>query len=488
MVRELTPETAYSPETEEQAAQPLEDWLAANYPDVVSAAPAPRHERTWDWIEDLEPGVKPEALIEIWPRGSGKSTTIELGVVRAGVKLTRRFALYICNTQEQADLHVAAIADHFEDIGVQRALNVYGSSKGWRRNQLRTANGFNVAGLGLDVAMRGIKMGRFRPDLLIFDDVDDVADSPKTVSKKLITIPSKILAAGSVDAAVAFIQNLVHEDSVASQLVSGKAQFLMDRRVSPVEVAVQGLEVKLVDRGDGVNVWRIVGGEATWPGGQPLSVCERQISEWGLDTFLREAQQEVEGAGGYFFDHEAFEDFMALPLDLSGWKFCRAWDIAGTEGGGDYTVGVLLGRTPQGLFYVIDVVRGQWSPDNVEKALVRTAKADAERFGPRVVKLRLPQDPAQAGKYQVHQLQKLLAGENIVIKPVSGTKASRAKGWAGKVNIGNVRIPKNAPWRHAFKEEHRKFREDEEHEFDDQVDAASDAYNEIGETKTWDAL
>src|SRR5262249_7588121 len=55
----------------------------------------------------------------------------------------------------------------------------------------------------------------------------------------------------------------------------------------------------------------------------------------------------------------------------------RYWDKAGTAGGGDYTAGVLL-ATAGGLFYVEDVVRGQWSAHEREQVLLRTARRDAQ--------------------------------------------------------------------------------------------------------------
>lgn len=125
------------------------------FPQATSHALAQRHIRLWEWAESLEEGFAPRARVEVWPRGGGKSTTAELVVVRIGVQLKRRYVLYVSATQEQADKHVGAIATFMERAGLQRSLNVYGHSKGWRRNQLRAENGFNVEALGLDTAARG---------------------------------------------------------------------------------------------------------------------------------------------------------------------------------------------------------------------------------------------------------------------------------------------------------------------------------------------
>jgi predicted phage terminase large subunit-like protein len=390
-----------------------------------------------------------------------------------GTKLSRRFALYVSGTQDQADLHVQTIASLFEQIGADRAVSKYGTSKGWRRNQLRTAMGFNVAAYGLDGATRGIKIEKYRPDLIIFDDIDSQDDSTVAVQKKIAAITRAIIPTGSSDCAILFLQNLIHEDGVVSQLVDGRAEFLLDREVPQQDPAVSGLLTEIVERPDGARVYRIVGGEATWAG-QPLETCERQINDWGLKAFLREAQHEVKSVEGYFFETSRFE-IVEEPPELL--RVCLAWDLAATEGAGDHTVGVLIGLAESGVIYVLDVTRGQWASDKVRGLIKRNAERVHERFARYTI--RLPQDPGQAGKDQADQLRRLLAAyQTVRVESVTGAKAVRARGWAEKVNLGNVRLVRGS-WNAAFVEEHRKFREDETSEFDDQVDAAADAYNEL---------
>ena len=276
-----------------------QEWTRRYFPAIASFPMAERHVRLWNWFDALERGSKPRPRVEPWPRGGAKSSTGEMGVVRAGAKLTRRFALIICEGQKQATDHVKTIAGHFERLGVDRATNKYGSSKGWRENQLRTSHGFNVFGLGLDADLRGIRVDEFRPDLILFDDIDGRADTPQTRQKKIDIITQTILPAGSSDCAILFLQNLIYNESIVSQLVRGTAGFLLDRECAEAEPAVRGLEVETYKREDtGLNAYRVVGGEPTWAG-QGLATVEKQINEWGYEAFLREAQQEVaEEEGG----------------------------------------------------------------------------------------------------------------------------------------------------------------------------------------------
>ena len=451
-----------------------QDWLRRHFAHICTAPFGARHERLWEWIEALTPGERPRARVEVWPRGGGKSTQAELACARVGVKLTRRFVLYISETQDQANLHVQAAGSLFEHIGVERSVNRYGSSKGWRRDQLRTANGFNVAAYGLDAAARGVKLDHYRPDLLVFDDLDSHDDTERTIEKKINAITTMVIPAGSPDCAMIFIQNLIHEESIFSRLADGRADFLHNREPACVEPAVRGLATETVDRGDGLKVYRITAGEPTWAG-QSIAICEEQINDWGLRAFLREAQHEVAGASGYVFDVSQIQYINAdeVPQNLPR---CRAWDLAATQDGGDWTVGPLLavqGTFPHVKVYVIDVERGRWSSEKVDQKIEDCARMD----GPQVT-LRLPQDPAAAGKRQAEQHGTMFANYRPIILPVTGDKVTRAKGFAAAVNKGNVYFVR-ADWNFPVREVLRKFREDVPEQMDDDVDALADAFNQL---------
>lgn len=487
-------------------------WVATYFADAASAPMGERHRRVGAWVQSLRPNVKPLALIEIWPRGSGKSTTAELAAAYLSTLGTRHFVLYVSGTQDQANKHVQAIATLLESLQVERKLNHFGQSRGWTAQLLRTASGFNVAAYGLDAALRGLKLDQFRPDVIIFDDIDDDEDSPETIKKKDRIIRRSILPSGSKDAAVLFIQNLIHSESIASRLLKKRAKFLLRRHPIGFEVAVHGLKTELVQVESGEHEYRITEGTASWEG-QSLETCESQINEWSLDDFQREAQHEVEGTGGFFFNASAFrrvtvEEFRTLVAEGTRFRWCRAWDLAATFGGGDWTVGVLMAMTPNKVCFVVDVIRHQidssrvrtlmlrtaqrdsrgeiWSPDEYDKRSGEISKHGELRFllddrgpeHPRKIHIHLPQDPAQAGKDQASQLREMLAGFGARTEPVNGSKAVRARGWSDRVNSLNACIVQG-DWNHDYTEEHRLFREDQKHEEDDQVDPSADAYNDL---------
>lgn len=302
---------------------PWRHWCGRYFPSLTAFAK--RHEDTWDWFDRLITGLKPRPYILIWGRGGAKSSTLEMGIVRLCSRLTRRFVLYVCETQSQADAHVQSIEALLSLIGAQPSMNLAGRTRAWRRNQLRTKNGFNVAAFGLDVASRGIKIDQYRPDVIVFDDIDGLHDSPEAIEKKIECITRTILPTGSSDCAVILGQNLITANSIASQLADDRAKFLLDREVPPICVAVEGLEVEVIPQGPGLPArYKIIGGEATWPG-QDLATCEKQINEWGLDTFKREAQHEVKQGGDLAFP--TFQGINHVALGVHGRHIIEPMDI-----------------------------------------------------------------------------------------------------------------------------------------------------------------
>lgn len=111
-------------------------------------------------------------------------------------------------------------------------------------------------------------------------------------------------------------------------------------------------------------------------------------------------------------------------------KCVRAWDLAGTEGGGDWTAGVKLGIVRESGDVVIrHVAAAQLAPTGVKQLIAAVAVLD----GPTVT-VRIPQDPAVGGiafaeeivRYirQVHGWMGLPAPSIVVKRPAVGATAN----------------------------------------------------------------
>ena len=357
-----------------EAQPPLPDWpvwVAEQFGAWARAPMAPRHVALWDWFEALEPGVRVRPRLEVWPRGGGKSTTVELALARVALRHNRRYVLYVCATQAQANHHAQSVAALLGRAGAQRAINAYGAATGWRHEELRTSGGFNLTAFGLDAAVRGVKIDQYRPDLVIFDDIDDRSDSALVREKKVDAITASILPALAGDAAVLVIQNLVDEDAIVARIARGDADFLIDRAIGAQDPAVRGLVVERRQTPDGVR-YRIVAGEATWAG-QSLAVCAQQIHDWGLSAFRREAQHDlaadVRGLWDAAQDIEPYRVTTHPPL---------AYTVVGLDPSatatGDEAGIVACGRDAHGQAYVLDDRSLQGTPKQWAETAVAVAR------------------------------------------------------------------------------------------------------------------
>jgi hypothetical protein len=278
-------------------------WVAAINPQTHPYAP--HHEDFWLHVWSIESGRRPRPYVAIWPRGGGKSSSIEMATVLCAARGTRRYCLYVCETQEQSDDHVLNIGSLIEgetvgaawpELGA-RAIGKYGHAKGWRRNRLITQSGFVVDALGLDTAARGLKVENQRPDLIVFDDLDNELDTVATTEKKIRTLTHAILPAGSDDLAVVGVQNQVLPDGIFALLADGRAEFLADRVISGPVPAVLDLQVESVE-----GRMKICSGAPTWVG-QDLERCQEMVNDMGLSAFMHECQHDTEPPSGGMFDH-----------------------------------------------------------------------------------------------------------------------------------------------------------------------------------------
>lgn len=214
-------------------------------------------------------------------------------------------------------------------------------------------------------------------------------------------------------------------------------------------------------------------GEALWPEAKPLAFLERQRAEMGDYEFEAVFQGNPTPREGAFFKAPMATIVPAAPV---GGQVVRAWDIASTEGAGDYTAGVKMTMLA-GRYWVIDVVRGRWDTAERNRVIRQTAEMD----GPACRQI-VPQDPGAGGKDMAASLVRLLAGFPVKAVRVTGDKQTRADPLSAQVNAGNVDIVR-AGWNAVFLEELRQFPAGAH---DDQVDAAADAFAALTARRTID--
>ena len=153
----------------------------------------------------------------------------------------------------------------------------------------------------------------------------------------------------------------------------------------------------------------------------------------------------------------------------------RAYDLAASSGKGDYSAGVLLGIDEENRFWILDVYRSQDSTEKRDAKILQISELDG-----RETRIRIPQDPGSAGKSLSHYFIKMLSGFIVNSPTVSGNKETRAEPFAIQVNAGNVSMIK-ADWNRDLIKELEVFPYGKN---DDQIDALSDAFDELTRNKT----
>jgi len=154
---------------------------------------------------------------------------------------------------------------------------------------------------------------------------------------------------------------------------------------------------------------------------------------------------------------------------------CRAWDLAATEPSDnnpdpDYTAGVKMGITSDGKVIVLDVKMEQFNANAVRNLIRKTAEDDGKDL-----QIRIPQDPAQAGKEQAESYKRMLSGFKVKTERVTGDKETRSEPLSAEWQAGNVYLVK-ADWNEPYKKFMNAFPTKGIH--DDVCDASNDAHNE----------
>ena len=189
----------------------------------------------------------------------------------------------------------------------------------------------------------------------------------------------------------------------------------------------------------------------------------------------------IRPAAGLYFPRSALGELLEdIPNDVTRWV--RGWDLAATDTdeGGDpaYTASVLIGKRRNGRYVIAHASNDRLRADKVRAIVKQTAAADKAKY--RRVKIRMSQDPGQAGKEQADSYIKMLAGFDVVAVRESGDKISRAEPFAAQWQAGNVDVVAG-PWTEVLLGQYESFPESK---YVDLVDSGSNAFNELEKMNT----
>lgn len=305
-----------------------------------------------------------------------------------------------------------------------------------------------------------------RGDRVIIDDphstetAESEADRATTTRIFRESVPTRLN--DPIKSAIVVIMQRLHEQDVSGQIINLGLGY--DHLMLPMEFEPE----RRCRTSIGFEDPRSYPGELLFPERFPREVIERDKIPMGSYAVAGQFQQRPAPRDGGLFKRAWLPVVKELPVGINRWV--RAWDFGATKGGGDPTAGVKVGRGPDGIFYIAHVVREQAGPADVERIVMATAASDGQSCT-----VRLPQDPGAAGKAYVATLVKMLAGYAVKVVAPTGDKFTRATPAAAQAEVGNVRLLQG-PWNEAFIDELCSFPSGAH---DDQVDALSDAINEL---------
>lgn len=194
---------------------------------------------------------------------------------------------------------------------------------------------------------------------------------------------------------------------------------------------------------------------------------------------LREGRWDVKTEGKTFKrDWFPIVDADAVPADV---RRVRFWDLAATEtpkgaeakrqGDPDFTVGLRLARSNDGVYYVEDVARFREGPAESERRMAVVRDLDG-----RSIPVRMEQEGGASGKRLISLYRRgMFDGFDFRGRTSSASKELRAAPVAPRAEAGEIVLVRG-PWIEEFLDELAEF-PDGLH--DDQVDALSGAFAEL---------
>jgi hypothetical protein len=265
------------------------------------------HEEFWEWYWRLTKArVQREKLsketltfLAGWARGGGKSSNVEWACITEGAVGLDGYILYVCETQSSANSHVAEIRQRIESEDVASAfphlanpkIGRHGNQFGWRQDFLITEGGWAIRPVGLDVAVRGLRIGDIRPTMIVFDDIDSHNASAAVREDNLSIISRSILPAGTKNTIKLIAQNLISEDTIVNRIYTGKTDVLSDH-IASVYPAFEELQIDTrIDAETGKTKHLITSARPTWES-MDLEAAQRFLNDSGLEAFYSEYQHD----------------------------------------------------------------------------------------------------------------------------------------------------------------------------------------------------
>jgi predicted phage terminase large subunit-like protein len=423
--------------------------------------PAAHHTLLINAIDDVLTGAAPPRLLVIMPPGSAKSTygsCLFPGYFFA--KRPRGLLVGASHTQERADEFSLSAMDFARENQAELGYRIGGRSARGAARAWGTSGGGNYRAIGAGRKIAGQRMDFVFADDPVgrSEDVERREQRDKLWRWFWIDLRTRLRPGGRI----VLMMTRWHEDDLAGRLL----KVARPSEWGVLHIKAQAGEGDILGRQPGEMLWEDDPKYAYAKELRMIKAEHEASGQMAVWEALYQGNPITPGGNIFRVENIGIED-----AEPAGFNWVRAWDLAASDGKGDFTAGLKLGMGPGRQLVIGDVVRLRGGPDEV----VRVIRATAQRDGVRTM-IALPQDPGQAGKAQIAFLTRELTGYNVKSSPESGDKVTRAMVAAAQANVGNISMVRNAGWNAALLDELASFPKGT---YDDQVDALCRGVGEL---------
>jgi predicted phage terminase large subunit-like protein len=205
-------------------------------------------------------------------RGSSKSTTLTTAYPIWSIlgAQKKHFVLILCQTRHQAKQHMMNLRRELEGNTLLR--NDLGpfedESDEWGSSSLVFPKlNARITAISTEQSIRGLRHNQYRPDLIIADDVEDLASTKTRESREKTYnwLTGEVIPSGDQDTRLIVVGNLLHEDSLLMRL----KQDVEEAKIDGTFKAYPLLDPK---------------GNIAWPGKYPnMAAIEAEKKKTGSD-------------------------------------------------------------------------------------------------------------------------------------------------------------------------------------------------------------
>ncbi|WP_235615916.1 phage terminase large subunit [Brevibacillus reuszeri] len=244
-----------------------------------------------------------------------------------------------------------------------------------------TLTGTKVEAKGMGTQMRGLRHGSHRPDLFLLDDLEsgDNTNTKELRAKNLNWFRTEMLEALGFGGICVYMGTIVHYDSLLNHVLTKRKDFI-SRKFPAIlrwsereDLWQQWREIYNADRDEAKDeadafyaeneAEMLRGTEVLWPQAYTYKYFMEKREAIGTKAFNQEYLGNPIDEESQVFKPEDFVYYVDTDIDREQLEIYCGIDFAMGKEKGDYSAIVTVGKSPSGIFYVLDVFMQRIHPD-----------------------------------------------------------------------------------------------------------------------------